>query len=375
MKNLYFFSIFLFISLFLSTEAAAQSRRAIQFREHPSKFGKNQQYYAVGGYLAAMNYLGDLAPHNKMGSTSIPLTRAGLGITGIFRWHRQLSIRTSFLWGRLRGDDATADMYDEDDKFRYTRNLHFRNDIKELSLEFMLDLGWHHRTFASRRRFIPYLFGGVAVFHHNPKAKVPETDALHYALGDEQSIQENDQRYGGVSPGEWIDLQPIGTEGQHLQGKEIKPYKKWNLAIPMGFGLRYRISRHYDFAFEIGYRKLFTDYLDDVSGNYVNPDDFGEGPEANLARLMADRCKEPVQAVSGNRRDMEYILSNVHSTSAYGQMPEEFGGKPYELINGYGTARIDYIRGKDQTDAYIVTKFTVTYLFGTGFGYTKTIGR
>lgn len=375
MNKKYSLLFLLFISLFFLAELNAQSRRAIQWREHPTGRGNNQRYFAVGGYLAAMNYLGDLAPHYRAGSTSIPLTRPGLGITGIMRWHRQLSLRGSFLWGRLRGDDATADMYHEDDKFRYTRNLHFRNDIKEFSLDLLLDLGWHHRTFASRRKFIPYLFAGVAIFHHNPKAKVPDVDALHYELGNAQPIQQMDPRYAGVTPGEWIDLKPIGTEGQHLPGSEVKPYKNWNFAIPMGFGLRYRISRHYDFTFEMGYRKLFMDYLDDVSGVYVNPDEFGEGPEANLARLMADRSKEPVHAVSGDPRNLEYILSQGHTMGRYGQVPEEFGGKPYHLINGYGRVQIDNIRGKDMVDAYVVTKFTVTYLFGSGFGYSRTIGR
>ncbi len=375
MKNVSFFLLFIFISLTFSAEINAQTRRAIQNREHPSAFRKNQRYYAIGGYLAAMNYLGDLAPHHRMGSTSIPLTRPGLGITGILRWHRQFSIRGSFLWGRLRGDDATADMHHKDDKFRYTRNLHFRNDIKEFSLDLLLDLGWHHRTFATRRKFIPYLFAGVAVFHHNPKAMVPETDALHYALGNEQPILFDDPRYAGVSPGEWIPLKPLGTEGQYLDGTKVKPYRNWNFAIPVGLGVRYRLNRQYDFTFEVGYRKLFTDYLDDVSGVYVNPDDFGESPEANLARLMADRSKEPVQAVSGNARDIEYVLTNVHSTSPYGTVPEEFGHRPYQLIDGYGTAQKDYIRGKDEVDAYVVTKFTITYLFGSGFGYKRTIGR
>lgn len=374
MKKLSLLVILLFIGIFLSTISNAQTERVIQYREHPSTVKKNMRYFTVGGFLAAMNYLGDQAPVNKLGSTSIPLTRPGLGLSGSYRLKRYLAFRGHFMWGRLRGDDITADKDHGDDKFRYTRNLHFRNDIKELSLDLVFDLSGHHRTFATRHRYTFYVFAGIALFHHNPKAKVPEVDALHYDLFDAQPIKQNDPKYNGVSPGDWIALKSLGTEGQNLPGSELQPYSNWQFSLPVGFGVRYRINRHYDFAVEVGVRYTFFDYLDDASTNFINPDAFGDGPKANLARLMADRSKEPTAAVKGEVRDLNHILENVHKTSPYGNLPAEFDSRPYELIDGFGRRVSGNIRGKEANDVYVATKFTFIYIFGKGFGYNKIIG-
>ena len=369
MRNFYIVAFIFVIGILLSVDLEAQIRRRLQYREHPTSYMQNRKYVSVGLFFGGLNYLGDLAPRNNIGSTSIPLTGPTFGVTGTYRPKRFLAIRTSLLWGRMKGDDATADKFDSDDRFRYTRNLHFRNDIKELSLDLVLDLAGHYRTFATRNMFTPYFFAGIAVFHHNPKARVPEVDALHYDIFQAEPLAVNDHRYAGVTPGEWIDLKPLGTEGQNLPDSEIKPYSNWQVAIPMGVGVRYRLSRQSDLVLEIGYRQTFTDYLDDVSTSFLNPDDFGEGPEANLTRLMHDRSKEPTHMRTGKVRDLEYILENVHGTSPYASVPAEFGGQPYDLIDGYGRAHRDNIRGKDAFDVYIVTKLTYTYIIGRGFGY------
>ena len=76
-------------------------------------------------------------------------------------------------------------------------------------------------------------------------------------------------------------LQPLGTEGQQVSGKfpdrhYPKPYKRTQLSIPMGAGINYKVNRQINLGYEIGWRKTFTDYLDDVSGRYANPADLGQ---------------------------------------------------------------------------------------------------
>jgi hypothetical protein len=58
-----------------------------------------------------------------------------------------------------------------------------------------------------------------------------------------------------------------------LPGYPQKPYSLTQLAIPFGGGIKYNISDKVGLAFEVGLRKLFTDYLDDVSGNYADPNE------------------------------------------------------------------------------------------------------
>lgn len=62
--------------------------------------------------------------------------------------------------------------------------------------------------------------------------------------------------------------------------------------MPLGIGLKHHPSPVVDCCFEICYRKLWTDYLDDVSSSYVDPVLFAKyfaGPKANLAAQLADR--------------------------------------------------------------------------------------
>src|SRR5690606_13448162 len=68
-----------------------------------------------------------------------------------------------------------------------------------------------------------------------------------------------------------VFLKPLSTEGQGLpQYPDRKPYKLTQFAIPFGAGVKFRVSRNTVLAYEVGLRKIFTDYLDDVSTTYVD---------------------------------------------------------------------------------------------------------
>ena len=70
-----------------------------------------------------------------------------------------------------------------------------------------------------------------------------------------------------------VFLQPLSTEGQGLPGYTGQPYKLTQLAIPFGGGLKFAINDDFRIGVEVCMRKLFTDYLDDVSTNYADPVD------------------------------------------------------------------------------------------------------
>ena len=132
----------------------------------------------------------------------------------------------------------------------------------------------------------PYIFGGLAVFHFNP-----------YTYD-----QQNNK----------VFLKPLSTEGQGLPGYE-KPYSLTQLALPFGGGIKYNISDNFRIALEVGLRKLFTDYLDDVSTNY--PDLNLLRPRAAYLSYRGDELKPPVPfpgegAIRGNPKvkDNYYLL-------------------------------------------------------------------
>jgi len=64
----------------------------------------------------------------------------------------------------------------------------------------------------------------------------------------------------------------LSTEGQGIY-PESKPYSLIQPAIPFGGGFKFSVNENIHIGLEIGYRKLFTDYLDDVSTNYADYND------------------------------------------------------------------------------------------------------
>jgi hypothetical protein len=342
------FTIGLLALMFLlttATESFAQfNRKAIKRNNKriatftgKKKFSREHVYSGVGFSVNALNYYGDLSPLPSKFSTDISFTRPGFGVSFFHRFGPRYTLVGQFMYGTLRGSDAQSAKGGDGD-FRKIRNLSFRNRIKELSVNFVFDLFENNGTYISRVKWTPYAFIGVAAFLHNPQAIAPKT----YLDGTPDP-----------KAGQWVDLQPLGTEGQHstLQSGDvnygIKPYSLLQVAIPFGVGGRFRINEVLDFWADIGFRYTFTDYLDDVSGNYVDLGVFKDP----LAQAMSYRTNEVT----------------APTTSYVGR-----DGKTYNVINGYGSEFKDNWRGhKSSRDIYMVTSLKITYILGATFHRAK----
>lgn len=104
-----------------------------------------------------------------------------------------------------------------------------------------------------------------------------------------------------------------------------------------------------DIAAEIGFRYTFTDYLDDVSKNYVD-----------LNKLDSDLA-----------RAMSYRTNEVRGTPPpVGSGGDDSGG--YTVWPGYGSEGKYNMRGnKNNRDIYMVTTFRLTYILGKTFHRAK----
>ena len=225
MKNIFTYSsaFVLGLALVATPEADAQ------------QFSKRKQYNSVGFSLNAMNYFGDVTPSTSFTSLRPGATRLGAGISITRRFYPRVSGRFGLMYGRISGDDAlAADANDPNGRFRNNRNMNFRNDLLEASGVVIIDLIENRNNYLKRPDFVPYVFAGVAGFYNHPQ--------------------------GRDKDGNYIDLQPLQTEGQ------ATAYSKTQISIPFGGGIRYRINRNFDASLEIGWRKTFFDYLDDVGG-------------------------------------------------------------------------------------------------------------
>jgi hypothetical protein len=90
--------------------------------------------------------------------------------------------------------------------------------------------------------------------------------------------------------GAWYELQPIGTEGQGSAYGEGK-YKTGLLSVPFGAGIKTNLYAIFGFSLEWGVRKTWTDYFDDISGKYVDPEILDE-ENGQMAALLSDRSIE-----------------------------------------------------------------------------------
>jgi len=335
----------------LAPEAEAQiNRRSIKknnkrissYRGRKSWFGKEKIYNMIGLSVSALNYYGDLSPKTSVFSTDISFTRPAIGLHFSHRFGPRYALTGSFTYGTLKGsDNESADQGDsENGLYRYQRNLSFRNRIKELSVVASFDLFPNSATYISRAQWTPYAFLGVSMLLHNPQAQAPATDLQGNPLPE---------------AGEWVDLQSLGTEGQRSQlqpgdaNSGISQYKKLQIAIPMGLGVRFRLNEVMDFSVETGFRYLFTDYIDDVSRNYVDLGVFG-GNE--LAKAMSYRSNEVVP----------------NPTNTYTGRD----GQSYTVVPGYGSEFPSNNRGdKGDKDIFMVTTLKATYIIGKTFHRAK----
>jgi hypothetical protein len=152
--------------------------------------------------------------------------------------------------------------------------MKFRSIIGELSLTGQVDIIALIRRDGVLSNFTPFIYGGVAGFYFNPQ-------------GDYQ--------------GAWRNLQPIGTEGQGMAAyPDKKPYSLFQVSIPFGIDLRYNFGRKFFTGIEFGMRKTFTDYLDDVSGTYID-NELIQAEQGVVAAYFADPrdVKKEEGAISG----------------------------------------------------------------------------
>jgi hypothetical protein len=329
-----------FYTLFLYTESAAQKQRfqtKINTHKHAIRrdkkpFGR-KIYNSIGFSLNALNYYGDLAPRPQKLSTDIHLTRPGFGLSYIRKRGPRFTIKSEFIYGVIRGDDRnSANPHDKQNGiYRYRRNLSFRNHLKELSCAVIFDLFENHGFYHHRHEAVPYLFAGLAVFHHNPQAIAPATDLKGNPI---------------PGAGQWIDLKPLGTEGQYSKLNPddvnfgVKPYSSVQLAIPAGIGARIRINSVSDLWLELGFRYLFTDYIDDVSRNYV---DLG-ALNSDLAKAMSYRTNE----LSPDQKTLSYTARD---------------GQEYTVVPGYGYEHKDNKRGNSNDNDFIfITTIRFTHI-------------
>lgn len=237
--------------------------------------------WELGIFAGWSNYSGDLQQNQYEKDEMRPAYGAFIR----HNFNDYLALKAQFLKGTITGADANYSSL----LVAKERNLNFRSDIYEFGLQAeisFMKFGENNAKIAA-----PYLLAGISVFHFNPQAEFE---------------------------GNWYDLQPLGTEGQGMSNHpEKKKYDLTQFAIPFGIGFNLALSKCAHLGFEMGFRKTFTDYLDDVSGQY--PDVEMLKAENEMAATLSYRSGE----ITGE--EMPNPVGNQRGTRA-GNDSYGFGG-------------------------------------------------
>ncbi len=220
-------------------------------------------YFEGGISVAPMGFVGDLGGTYGRGTGflkdyNIPTTKLSVGLTVAAYPAEWLGIRLALTYGGIEGNDALTVSKGGEEQSRKNRNLDFRSPIEEafIGAEIYPTVFLESDPTDIRGRLRPYGLIGVGVFHFNPQGSYTDP-ATHDTY--------------------WVNLRPLRTEGEGFtEYPDRKEYALTQLNIPLGVGVKYYFNENVNLSFEIVHRKTFTDYLDDVSTNYIDPSLFSK---------------------------------------------------------------------------------------------------
>lgn len=254
----------LFFALFCSLFSIAQ------------KNSNNKQFFShdVGVLLGASYYIGDL------NSAHFASSQPAFGVFYRFNYNYRLSFKGAFNYGSIQGDDARSTNPDQ-----IERNLNFKTTIMELSARVEFNF-WEYRIGHSKYIFAPYIFVGIGAFKFDPQGHIGN---------------------------QWVSLRDLSTEGEGTPlNTSQKKYPLVQPVIPFGIGFKLNVSNYIGIGFEWGPRKTFTDYLDDVSGTYVDANKLA-GYKGGQAAIMSDQSKNPL----GKSDDVSKMRGNPSTKDWY----------------------------------------------------------
>ncbi len=171
-------------------------------------FGQLSQRSELGFGIGTFNYTGDLVR-----TYDFAFSKPAATVLYRLNLSKVISVRTSLTGGKVGASDKAHPI----DPFAAKRNASFNVFLMELSGVFEYHfLDWREEK--RHLRFTPYLFAGLGLF----------------------SITGNSNK-----PAEYSNVQ---------------------MSIPFGGGVKYVLNPKWYVALDIGIRKTFFDYLDNVSG-------------------------------------------------------------------------------------------------------------
>ena len=262
-------------------------------------------------FAGTTRYYGDLAPYSFINAYSE--AHFSLGASVGLQINDFYSINLRYLAAKISGNDALST-----NPSKRSRNLRFESPINEIGLINEININnllWNGK---SKYGIHFILSAGLNLYTFNPRTDLN---------------------------GNIYFLQPLGTEGQGLEGVDESLYEltQWN--IPYGLSIEFRINDNLNMGIEVTSRYTFTDYLDDVSGNYPDYELLSES-RGELALALSNRMSElpgasNIAEPGDPRGDPSsndwYLVTGVYLSYYFGPNPIDIKKKEVEDSKAYNS--------------------------------------
>ncbi len=243
----------LFLAVLLCSLVSSQSLKA-QYYYYNNKYYENALVFELGITGGVMNSLTDLGGKKGIGKNFIKdlnwkNTKPCVGAYFMGMYQNKLGFRLQGTFGSVKGYDSILKPVAATTSGRYERNLSFKSKITD----FQLGVEIHPLMFKNyddnEEPFVsPYILVGIGYYSFDPQANLK---------------------------GQWYSLQPLRLEGQGFaEYPDRHPYKLSQINFAAGLGVKYEINDIFNLRFEVEHRFLTTDYLDDASTDYIDPNLF-----------------------------------------------------------------------------------------------------
>lgn len=254
------------------------------FAQKPaSRFIRHEKLSVTAG-LGFSTYYGDLC--SKFECMKF---RPNFGIGAWYRVLPNFSVKAELNYFRLYAKDVYP-----------KRNLDFRSGNVELYTALVYDVFNYTKHYRKRRFLSPYFFAGIGLTYFDPHGQDPAT-------------------------GSWVALRPLKTEGAS--------YSPFTMILPYGAGVRIKYLHNLEILVEAGYRKTFTDRLDDVSSaKYPDASSFNGNDQAARMSLKAPEGSSyyntSYRQLRGNSSKKDgYFIFNIKVRYVIGTKNIHFKGK------------------------------------------------
>ncbi|HQV00114.1 MAG: hypothetical protein JNK61_11015 [Bacteroidia bacterium] len=244
------------------------------------------QNFEMGIAPGFTNYFGDLGNNEFFQNTStrpaVALTlRNFLGKSKISTNHyKSFDMEARFSWQRIAYDETKPINGRQGDDLRnYLRGLSFRTDMFSLESRVTYTLYKNKKQPLHIQKSCMYFFTGLALVYGNPKADLFNGSIdlnNRYYFWSDGSVRNAPESSGTGEIIERDGTYETELNDWHTEGESQKTgigkngfLSCTNVAVPLGLGFRFGVSKKINVGFEVAYYKMFTDAIDNVSDRYV----------------------------------------------------------------------------------------------------------